>query len=156
MSYIDKNLMTGEEVIYRAKLHWFVFVHASIWVILSIILVFYVSFLGKNSFFPLLAFIVLLLALVKLCRAPLSFLTSEFAVTNKRVMIKVGIIRRRSLETILKKVESIIVNQTILGRILGYGSITISGTGGTKESFKNISNPMEFRKQINEQVEKAG
>ena len=72
--------------------------------------------------------------------------TSEFAVTNKRVIIKVGLISRRTLEMNLAKIESVNVNQGILGRILDYGSITVIGTGGTKESFRGISQPLEFRK----------
>ena len=74
--------------------------------------------------------------------------TSEFAVTNKRVIIKVGLIRRHTLELLLGKVESIGVDQSILGRIVGYGSIVVIGTGGTKEPFKNIAEPLEFRKQV--------
>jgi len=55
--------------------------------------------------------------------------TSEFAVTNKRVLIKTGLVRRHSLETLLSKIESIGVAQSILGRILGFGTIVISGNG---------------------------
>ena len=74
--------------------------------------------------------------------------TSEFAVTNKRVVIKVGLIRRHTLELLLAKVESIGVEQAVLGRILGYGTIVVVGTGGTRESFTNIAQPLEFRKQV--------
>ena len=74
--------------------------------------------------------------------------SSEFAITNKRVLIKVGLIRRHSLELLLQKVEGIGVDQGILARILGYGTITISGVGGTKEAFRVISNPLEFRRQV--------
>ena len=75
-------------------------------------------------------------------------LSSEFAVTNKRVLIKVGLIRRHSLELLLQKVEGIGVDQTLTGRILGYGTITVTGTGGTRESFQRISRPLEFRRQV--------
>ena len=83
--------------------------------------------------------------------APLIALsTSEFAITNKRVIIKVGVISRRTLEMNLNKIESVNVNQGILGRILGYGTIVIVGTGGTKERFTAISNPLEFRRKFQE------
>lgn len=75
------------------------------------------------------------------------FLTSEFAITNKRIIIKVGLISRRTLEMNLGKVESINVDQSILGRLIDYGTINIIGTGGTKEPFADISAPLEFRKQ---------
>ena len=74
--------------------------------------------------------------------------SSEFAITNKRVIIKIGLISRHTLEMNLSKVESINVDQSITGRILGYGSITVIGTGGTTELFHNIANPMEFRRQF--------
>jgi uncharacterized membrane protein YdbT with pleckstrin-like domain len=73
---------------------------------------------------------------------------SEFAITSKRVIIKTGIINIDTFEMNLSKVETINVNQSILGRLLGYGDITIIGTGGSTKKFDNISNPMEFRKKF--------
>ncbi|MGO9985725.1 MAG: PH domain-containing protein [Rhodomicrobium sp.] len=74
--------------------------------------------------------------------------TSEFAVTDHRVMVKVGVIRRHSLEIMLPQVEGIGVDQGILGRILSYGTITVSGTGATHEHFIRIRNPLEFRRRV--------
>ena len=76
--------------------------------------------------------------------------TSEYAITNKRVIIKVGLIRRRTVEMNISKIESINVNQSVLGRILGYGDISIAGTGGTKEYFDTLSSPIQFRKKFQE------
>ena len=78
----------------------------------------------------------------------INFFTSEFAITNKRIIIKVGLIRRNTLEMNLAKVESVKVNQSVLGRILNYGTIVVIGTGGTKEPFYKISNPLQFRKEF--------
>lgn len=75
-------------------------------------------------------------------------LTSEFVITNKRIVIKVGLISRRTLELNLSKVESVNVDQSILGRILDYGTIIVIGTGGTRESFADLAAPLEFRKQF--------
>jgi uncharacterized membrane protein YdbT with pleckstrin-like domain len=72
--------------------------------------------------------------------------TSEFVITNKRIIIKIGLIARRTLEMNLNKIETVNVDQSILGRILGFGKITVIGTGGTREVFNNISKPMKFRK----------
>lgn len=80
------------------------------------------------------------------------YYTSEYVITNRRVIIKVGLIARQTLEMNLSKIESVNVNQSILGRILGYGSITIIGTGGTQESFHGISSPMTFRQRFQELV----
>ena len=76
--------------------------------------------------------------------------TDEFAITNKRIIVKTGLIQRHTLEMNLSKIESVNVDQSIMGRILGYGTITIIGTGGTRESFPNIQRPMEFRKMFQE------
>ena len=75
---------------------------------------------------------------------------AEFAVTNKRVIVKTGLISRKTLEMNLGKIESVNVDQSIIGRILGYGTITIIGTGGTRESFPNINEPLKFRKKFQE------
>ena len=72
--------------------------------------------------------------------------TSEFAITDKRIIIKIGLIARRTLEMNLNKIETVNVDQSILGRILGFGKITVIGTGGTREVFNNIAKPMKFRK----------
>ena len=147
MSYVDQNLMTGEQVVYRAKLHWVIFISPALLLILGLIL-----FAANGT----LGGIVTALGVIGLIIAYLTVSTSEFAVTNKRVIIKVGIIKRNSLDTVLKKVESITVNQPIIGRMFGYGSIVVSGSGGTPQPFHKIANPLEFRKQVNEQVEKIG
>ncbi len=76
--------------------------------------------------------------------------TDEFAITNKRVIIKTGLISRKTVEMNLSKIESVNVDQSIMGRMLGYGSIQLIGTGGTKEEFKNIASPLKFRKAFQE------
>ena len=75
---------------------------------------------------------------------------SEFAVTNRRIIIKTGFISRRTIEMNLSKIESVNVDQPVMGRIFGYGDITIIGTGGTRETFTHIQKPLEFRKAFQE------
>ena len=77
--------------------------------------------------------------------------SSEFAVTNKRVIIKVGFISRRTIEINMSKVESVEINQDILGRLLNYGTIVVIGTGGTKEPFALIDDPLAFRRAVQAQ-----
>jgi uncharacterized membrane protein YdbT with pleckstrin-like domain len=148
MSYVEKNLMPGEQIEYRANLHWLVFILPTLLLIAAIWLFF--SLGGTVAKF--LAFILIVGVLVTGLHALVERMTSEFAVTNKRVLIKTGLIRRHSLETLLGKVESIGVSQSILGRILGFGTIVISGTGGSKEPFHRIANPMMFRRRVQEQI----
>jgi uncharacterized membrane protein YdbT with pleckstrin-like domain len=75
---------------------------------------------------------------------------SEFVITNRRIVIKEGFIARRTFEMNLSKIETVNIDQTVLGRILNYGSITIIGTGGTKETFHNIAHPLKFRQAFQE------
>ncbi len=83
-------------------------------------------------------------------RPLIAIITNEFALTNKRVIIKEGLISCRSLEIAISKVESVAVDQSIMGRILGYGTLVVRGTGGTNEPFYRISNAMTFRRKFQE------
>lgn len=78
---------------------------------------------------------------------------TEIAVTNKRVIVKTGLLTRRTVELLLSKVESIGVDESIWGRILGYGSVVVRGTGGTPEPFHRVGHPLEFGRQVQEQIE---
>jgi len=148
VGYVEKNLMPGEEVAYRATLHWIIYFVPALLGMVGLILL--LSSIGNRNRAPVAGLGVLLLVLSGLIALSrwITARTSEFAVTNKRVIIKFGLVRRHTLELLLSKVESIGVDQGILGRIVGYGSIVVIGTGGTKEPFKNIAEPLEFRKQV--------
>lgn len=148
MSYVDNNLATGENVIYRAKLHWIVFFWPVMWLAIAILVISKSGNVGPQGgvgFLTLLAIVTGVSALIK-------YRTSEFALTNKQVIMKTGLIKRQSLEVLLNKVEGVTVDQSVLGRILGFGAITVNGTGGTRDPFRKISSPLEFRKQVQEQL----
>ncbi len=76
--------------------------------------------------------------------------TSEFVITNKRVIMKTGFISRKTFEMNLQKIESVNVDQSLFGRFLGYGTVTVIGTGGSRESFSDISEPLIFRRKFQE------
>jgi uncharacterized membrane protein YdbT with pleckstrin-like domain len=128
MSYIDKMLTDGEQVIYQAYL--------SMW----------------SQFVLILVGIVLLpvfgVGLLLLLWAWLKCITTEISITNKRIISKVGIFNRSTMELRLDKIESIKVDQGIIGRILNFGSITIAGTGGDKTPLESIADPLRFQKQF--------
>jgi len=154
MGYVEQNLMPGEEVTYRATLHWIVYAGAVLLGVLGVILLVAVS---GRELAPLMGLGGLLVVIAG-CVAFFDWLrviTSEFAVTNKRVIIKIGLIRRHTIELLLGKVESIGVDQSILGRIAGYGTIVVIGTGGTKEPFKSIAEPREFGRQVQAHEQRA-
>ncbi len=140
MSYVESNLLPNEQVTYWAKLHWIIYTLPAFVFAVAILVAVAGGWIAGIAI-AIVGFILVLPPWIKSS-------SSEFAVTNKRVLIKVGLIRRHSLELLLQKVEGIGVDQGILGRILGYGTITVSGVGGTKEAFRVISNPLEFRRQV--------
>jgi uncharacterized membrane protein YdbT with pleckstrin-like domain len=75
-------------------------------------------------------------------------MTSEFAVTTSRLIFKIGLVARYTTELLLAKVESIGVHQSLLGRVLGYGDLTVIGTGGTREVFRRVRDPIGFRNRV--------
>ena len=79
--------------------------------------------------------------------------STEMAVTNKRVSIKIGMVSRNTTEMMLTKIESIGVHQSVIGRMLNFGTIIIRGTGGTPEPFPKIGHPLEFRRQVQQQLD---
>ena len=100
----------------------------------------------------LLVAIFLFLSLWRLADRLVLFLSTEFGVTSKRVLGKTGFIRRTSLDIVLNKVEAIRLSQSILGRILNYGDIEVTGTGGTDETLRYLPDPLTFRKVVQEQL----
>ncbi|HEX4643895.1 MAG TPA: PH domain-containing protein, partial [Candidatus Acidoferrales bacterium] len=97
----------------------------------------------------------LAIALIFLIRAVLQRNATEMTVTNKRVFVKTGLAARRTVELLLSRVESIGVEESAAGRMFGYGRVTIHGTGGTPEVFQRIAHPLEFRTQVQQQIEKT-
>jgi len=147
MSYVENNLLPNEQVTYWAKLHWIIYFWPLVFLFSAIAVAVGVAALGLHHGW-IAGAVLAVIAVLSLVPPWVDSLSSEFAVTNKRVLIKVGLIRRHSLELLLTKVEGIGVDQTLMGRILGYGTITVTGTGGTRESFQRISRPLEFRRQV--------
>ncbi len=125
-SYIDQILINGEKVIHRARL--------SLWSLLWLIVLGIVTL-------PLVG-----LGLYFLVKAWLVYRTTELAITNKRIISKAGIISRAVMELRLDKIESIQVEQGLLGRMLNFGSIMIAGTGGDKTPIESIAEPLLFQK----------
>jgi uncharacterized membrane protein YdbT with pleckstrin-like domain len=140
MSYVDNSLIPDEQVAFRTRLHLIIFLPPILLLGISMVLFAYGIPLGAEA--------VLVVAILWGLAKYVDYASSEFAVTNKRVIIKVGILRRRTVEMLNTKVEAIAVNQGLIGRILGYGNIVVTGTGGTNEPFNGISSPLEFRRAV--------
>ena len=126
-SYVDSTLLQGETVLYRAKI--------SLWSLAHLI------------FFGILLLVVGV-GLVLLIWAWIRYKTTEFAVTDRRIIVKTGLISRSTVELFLDKVEALHVDQSAAGRLLDFGTITVRGTGTTLEPISDISAPLELRKQF--------
>lgn len=149
MSYVQTSLLTDEEVIALGEVHWWVFVHGSLLVAFGLFL----FALGEGfwqALYPM-AFVIglgfLLVGGFSLIKAFIHYRYSELAVTNKRVIAKFGLIQRETIELLHKNVESLHVSQSIIGRLLNFGTIIINGTGGVSTPISGIVSPLEFRKQ---------
>ncbi len=147
MGYIEENLLPGETIVFKTRLHWNIFGRPALALVcgLSLLTVSVREVRGVGIFLSGVGVVMALLAYI-------AFVSSEFGVTTQRVVIKVGFLRRRSLELFLQKVESIGVDQGILVRIFGYGSVSVIGTGGTKELFRKVAAPLEFRRIVQQQT----
>jgi len=128
MSYIEQSLSTGEKIEGLFKLHWIAWIPMIIWLILA-----------------LLTFgLTLVIAIYEFLR--LKFL--EQGVTNKRVILKRGIISRKTEEVKLTSIETVEINQGIFGRIFGFGTVKVTGRGISDLIFKGIDNPMSVKREI--------
>jgi len=162
MSYLNSTLMENEKVLYHSKPHWIVFSTAVFLLGLTLVILVLgpqyeigkIKFAGLPPFYILFSIITFVTTIYSSLSAVITFSASEFGITNKRVLMKTGFIQRASLEILLQKIEGIRVSQSILGRVLGYGTIIIIGTGGSKDFFNNVDGPLIFRKKVQEQIEK--
>jgi hypothetical protein len=170
MSYVTRNLVPGETLLFETRHHWVVLLGPLLISIPLDILgvAALVAFFSEKSGRPLPAAVAsippqaLALAGAILLAVSMAVLgygmakrnATEMAVTDRRVLIKTGMASRRTLDLMLSKVESIGVEETVTGRMLGYGSVIVHGTGGTPEAFVLIAHPQEFRRHVQEQIGK--
>ena len=161
MGYIERNLLPGEKILYKTRLHWSVLIGS---LVMSLVLAAagvallagvvpgvsgaeYKSVqVGAGVAFLVLAVSFFGYGLIKRN-------ATEMSVTTKRLVIKTGLLNRRTIELLLGRVESIQVVESFWGRVFGFGSVVVHGTGGTPETFHKIAHPLEFRRQMEQQLE---
>ena len=160
MGYIENNLVPGETVLYKTRLHWIVLLGPLVAAILLAAIGLVLCVTGYqtsgasalNSPMVIVGAILLVVAVVLVGIGRVRQNSTEVALTSKRVLIKTGFVSRKSIEVLLSKVESIGVDESGMGRMLGYGGVIVRGTGGTFETFSRIAHPNEFRKQVQQQI----
>jgi uncharacterized membrane protein YdbT with pleckstrin-like domain len=151
MNYVRRVLQPGESVIHVTRIHPIIFLRAIFWFAVALLLL--IASLIKLSGDPrivgeALAVFGLIFALASAIPALIRRISTELAVTDRRVIYKSGVFARHTLEMNCSKVESVDVDQTLLGRFLGFGTITVRGTGGSLEPIRMISDPLTFRSHI--------
>lgn len=144
MKYIKEVITPNENLIVYAKTHGFIYAQPVLWALCSMIVFAVLYYFGWTDFWYL-SLIPLVPALYYFLQAWIYTYSTELAVTDKRVIAKFGFIRRQTIELKHSKVESLQVNQGILGRIFNFGSINIIGSGGTTAPIPYIKDPLTFR-----------
>ncbi len=150
MSYVQKVLLPGERVVYETGLHWLVYGRAILAFLVAAALAVGSAYTpsGAPPALPILAALTALLGLLLLLIAAVRRLGTELAVTDQRVLFKRGVLSRHTIEMNRSKVESVDVDQSLLGRVLGYGTVTLRGTGGSLEPMAMIGRPLTLRSHI--------
>jgi uncharacterized membrane protein YdbT with pleckstrin-like domain len=168
MSYVDRNLVPGETLLYRTRHHWLVLVGPVVGGVsllvpgVALLLEAIVMrdsaglVVGSTTISPkamaITGAILVVAAIITFSYGVAKRNATEMAVTNRRVLIKTGLTSRRTLDLMLSRVESIGVEESAAGRMLGYGSVIVRGTGGTPEPFLMIAHPQEFRRAVQQQI----
>lgn len=148
MGYVERHLLPDERVLYKTRLHWILFVKPLALVIVGAILT---ALLARIPEPRGLWWAGAAVGAAGLCWAfahYIELMTSEFAVTTTRLILKVGLISRYTTELLLSKVESIGVGQGLVGRLLNFGDLTVTGTGGAREVFQRVRDPIGFRNHV--------
>ena len=153
MKYVQRVLQPGETVTHRAHLHWLIFLRA-----IGLLAAAIVILMGEAIYHPsepiiataivVVACFFALMAVGSAFQAGLRRITTEFAVTDRRVIFKTGLFSRHTVEMNRSKVESVDVDQPVLGRVFGYGTVILRGTGSTFEPIYHIADPLTFRSHI--------
>ena len=168
MGYVDRNLVPGETLLYRTRHHWLVLMGPFFGGLLLLVpgIALMVEAIATRDSAGLVVGsatispkVMVVSGVILVAAAIIIFSygvakrnATEMAVTNRRVLIKTGMTSRRTLDLMLSRVESIGVEETAAGRVLGYGSVVVRGTGGTPEPFLMIAHPQEFRRAVQEQI----
>lgn len=149
MSTINKNLLSDEQIVYRAKKHWIIFLAPFVWLLATLFFLF-----NPNPLVVKLAVVPAFAAVVLGLNKWLQYITSEFVLTNKRILMREGFFTRHSTELRLGTVSNMNVDQGLLGQLLDFGTVLINPFGGVVDQFTEIARPFEFQKQTQMQLDK--
>jgi uncharacterized membrane protein YdbT with pleckstrin-like domain len=149
MSYVNEVLQPDETVRFRTNVHWSVYLKAITALVIGLALLAWYWQDGTGSMVLLLAAAAFGVSALILVVPPfLERLGTEIAITDRRIIYKTGLVQRHTVEISMDKVESVDVDQSVLGRIFGYGTVTVRGTGEAAEPLRNVAAPIALRNAV--------
>jgi uncharacterized membrane protein YdbT with pleckstrin-like domain len=148
VGYVERHLLPNEQVLYKTRLHWVLFARPVLITAAAVVLAVVAGVATRTEWLWYVSLAGIAAGLAWTGVHYVELMTSEFAVTSTRLIFKVGLVARYTTELLLSKVESIGVQQTLPGRLLNYGDIVVTGTGGAREVFRRVQDPIGFRNQV--------
>ena len=149
MSYVNEVLQPDETVRFRTNVHWSVYLKAITALVIGLVLLAWYWQDGTGNMVLLLAAAAFGVSALILVVPPfLERLGTEIAITDRRIIYKTGLVERHTVEISMDKVESVDVDQSVLGRIFGYGTVTVRGTGEAAEPLRNVAAPIALRNAV--------
>ena len=148
MGYVERHLLPDERVLYKTRLHWVLYLKAMLLTLVGIVLAIILAQVADPPWAWYVGVGVAVIGILWWLVRWIELRTSEFAVTSMRLIFKVGLVARYTTELLLAKVESISVTQGLLGRMLNYGDLIVTGTGGAREVFARVHDPVGFRNEV--------
>lgn len=151
MAYIEKNLLPEETILFATRKHIIIF----IWPVVLTLFSFYAShYMQSNPILLQVRWVPWLITLILWCVVGLNYFFSEFAVTNKRIMMREGFFTRHTNEMRVATISQVNVDQSLIGQILNYGTVSINAFGAF-DNYSLISRPSAFQKCVNQQIDNA-
>ena len=148
MGYVERHLLPDERVLYKTRLHWVLYLKSMLVTLLGVVVALALTQVSEPRWAWYGGVAVAVAGALWWLVRWIELRTSEFAVTSMRLIFKVGLVARYTTELLLAKVESISVTQGLLGRMLNYGDLIVTGTGGAREVFARVHDPVGFRNEV--------
>jgi uncharacterized membrane protein YdbT with pleckstrin-like domain len=148
VGYVERHLLPDERVLYKTRLHWVLYLKAALLTLFGAVLAVVLTYVSDPAWAWYVGAAIAVAGALWWIVRWIELRTSEFAVTSMRLIFKVGLVARYTTELLLSKVESISVTQGLLGRMLNYGDLIVTGTGGAREVFARVHDPVGFRNEV--------
>ena len=144
-NYIANNLLPDEKILYRTKKHWIIFLTP---LVLTVMTFFF--FFNDNYFVIKVSYALAIVTILSWMNQFLLYYASEFAITDKRVMMREGFFYRHTNETRLSSISNVGATQSLLAQALRYGTVFINTFGGETDAFTELDEPVKFQKKLQE------